>query len=305
MIESVAFVKFSGSGNDFICIDARDGHLADVLDSPRAGRMAASLCRRGRSVGADGVIFATHPEIEGVSDIAARFFEPDGSEAELCGNGTACFVYWVAANGWAGDGEIKILTPAGVVRGYRADGQYVRVCIPDPEQMQCGLSVEAAGRTWACDFVITGVPHAITYVDDVDAVDVARFGPALRRHECFAPRGANANFVQVLAVGSIAVRTFEFGVEAETLSCGTGSASAAILTTLREDWPAEYRQGRQPVLVRARSGDVLKVWFTADDGGAIRDVCLETTVRRVYAGRLDGDHLAAALAGPAGGEPAG
>jgi len=304
MIESVAFVKFSGSGNDFICIDARDGCLADVLDSPQAGRLAASLCRRGRSVGADGLIFAVTPEIEGVSDTAARFFEPDGSEAELCGNGTACFVFWVTDNGWVPDGEIKILTPAGVVRGYRADGQYVRVCIPDPEQMRRDLTVAAAGRAWTCDYVVMGVPHVITYVDDVDAVDVAHCGAALRRHERFAPRGANANFVQVLAVGSIAVRTFEFGVEAETLSCGTGSASAAILTALRADWPAEYRQGREPVRVHARGGDVLKVWFTVADAGAIRDVCLETAVRRVYAGQLDGDHLAAALA-PAGPATAG
>jgi len=295
MSESVEFTKLSGSGNDFICIDGRSGRLDAVLNDGRAGPFAALLCRRGRSVGADGMIFAVVPEIEGVADIGARFFEPDGSEAELCGNGTACFIYWAMVNGWVPRREVKVLTPAGVVRGHGADGQYVRVCIPDPEGVQTDLELEVKGERWRCDFVVAGVPHVITWVDHVERLDVRHWGDGFRRHERFAPRGANANFVEVLDTGRIAVRTFEFGVEDETLACGTGSAAAAILTALRFDWPRAYLDGEAPVEIVARSGEVLKVWFQAADDGRIADVCLETVVRCVFNGRLCPDLVARAL----------
>ena len=293
----IKFAKLSGSGNDFVCIDNRDGRFDELLadsDGPgrstsAAGAFAAALCRRGIAVGADGVIFATKPEIEGVSHVAARFFEPDGSETYLCGNGTACFIYWAVANGLVGEGEVKVLTPVGVVRGYPADGDYVRVCIPDPEDMQTDLELAAGGRTWKCDFAVTGVPHVITYVDAIDEVNVARDGKALRDHERFAPLGANANFVQVLGEGQIALRTFEYGIEAETLACGTGSSAAAIMTAQRLDWPKKYLSGEAPISVRANSGDVLKVWFTLNDDRSITDVCVETVVRYVFDAALHND----------------
>jgi len=296
MTESIDFAKLSGSGNDFICIDARDGRL-DALFESGAATFAAALCRRGRAVGADGLILAVRPEVEGFVDIGARFFEPDGSEAELCGNGTACFIHWVTTNAWVPAGEIKVLTPAGVVRGYPADGQYVRVCIPDPEHTAADIELTVGGRRWLCDFAVTGVPHVIAYVDDLDELEVAHWGPLIRRHPRFGPRGANANFVQVLGEGRIANRTFEFGVEAETLACGTGAAAAAIMTTLRERWPDPYLTGAEPVLVAARSGDTLKVWFTRNDDGTVTDVCLETIVRCVYQGRLCPEFFDQALSG--------
>jgi len=293
----IKFAKLSGGGNDFVCIDNRDGRFDALLadsDGPgravsAAGAFAAALCRRGIAVGADGVIFAVIPEIEGVAHLSARFFEPDGSETYLCGNGTGCFIYWAVANGLIGAGEVKVLTPAGVVRGYPAEGDYVRVCIPDPEDMQSDLELAAGGRTWQCDFAVTGVPHVIAYVDALDEIDVARYGKALRHHQRFGVLGANVDFVQVLGEGRIAVRTFEYGVEGETLACGTGSSAAAIMTALRLGWPEKYLTGRAPVSVRARSGDVLKVWFTLNDNGAITDVCVETIVRYVFDAVLHDD----------------
>ncbi|KPK80905.1 MAG: hypothetical protein AMJ81_11155 [Phycisphaerae bacterium SM23_33] len=295
MTEPIQFVKLSGSGNDFICIDNRTGGFDRLLPEGGAGRFAAVLCRRGLGIGADGLIFAVQPEIEGVSDIAARFFEPDGSEARLCGNGTACFLYWVTCNGWVPDGEVRILTPAGVVRGRNGKGQYVRVCIPDPQEMKTDLEVTVAGRALKCDFVVTGVPHVITYVDDVDRVDVGHLGPALRHHPRFQPAGANANFVQVLGEGHIALRTFEFGVEAETLACGTGSAAAAILTALRFKWPEKYTSGQEVVRIRTRGGHTLQVEFTVNEHGGIVDVCLHTVVHQVYSGAVSEDLAARAL----------
>ena len=274
MIADIDFIKLSGSGNDFLCIDNRDGRFDALVSSGGVGHFARTLCHRGMGIGADGIVFAESTDILPAVNIFSRFFEPDGSEAELCGNGAACFIYWVTNNGWTGDGEVHVLTAAGVVRGQRTDTRYVRVCLPLPEDMATDLELTVDGRNWNCDYLLVGVPHAVTYVPDVEDIEVSHWGRLLRHHERFAPRGANVNFVQVIGEGEIAVRTFEFGVEAETLACGTGSAAAAILTARRFNWPRKYLTEAEPVRIRARSGDVLKVWFTLQDDGTFTDVCL-------------------------------
>ena len=287
MSAAIEFVKLSGSGNDFICIDNRDGRFDELLSSGRVRHFARTLCHRGLGIGADGIVFAESTDMLPELNIFARFFEPDGSQAELCGNGAACFIYWVTAGGWIGDGEVHVLTAAGIIRGQRTDTRYVRVCIPLPEDMATNLEVAVEGRNWNCDYLVIGVPHAITYVPNVESLEVAHWGRLLRHHERFAPRGANVNFVQVIGEGEIAVRTFEFGVEAETLACGTGSAAAAILSATRFGWPKKYFASEEPVRIRARSGDVLKVWFTRQDDGTFTDLCLETVVRGVCSGSID------------------
>ena len=290
--QPIEFAKLSGSGNDFVCIDNRDGRFDALLAEPeRIGHFAKLLCRRSIGVGADGVIFCVRPEIDEVADVGARFFEADGSEAGLCGNGTACFTRWAFDGGFVADSSLRILTPAGVVLAERGEGPYIVVCIPSPEDVRSDLRVCVDGFPLSCDYVVTGVPHLVTYVDDVERVDMARLGPALRYHERFQPGGVNANFVQVLGTGELAVRTWEFGVEGETLACGTGSASAAILAAIRFDWPGEYRSHDAPVLVRARSGDVLRVLFRQHADGRVDDVCLETVVRSLYRGTIS-DELA-------------
>lgn len=298
MNKPIEFAKLSGSGNDFVCIDNRDGRfdalLADGRESEHFSRL---LCRRSMGIGADGVIFACKPEIEEVADVGARFFEADGSEAALCGNGTACFTRWAFDGQFVMDSSIRILTPAGVVRAERCEGAYILVCIPDPEDMRRGLSVGVGGFPMLCDYVVTGVPHLATYVEDVEDIDMARLGPALRYHRQFQPEGVNANFVQVIGEGEMAVRTWEFGVEGETLACGTGSAAAAILTALRNDWPREYLSHEKPIIVHARSGDLLRVYFTRQDDGTITDVCLETVVRPLYQGTISPELADGALNG--------
>lgn len=287
MIPIIEIAKLSGSGNDFICIDNRAGLLEEVLSSPRrVGHFARTLCRRGLSVGADGVIFAIQPEIEGVADVGARFFEPDGSEAELCGNGAACFARWTIDNQWVHDSQARFLTTAGVVIGRKSDDPYYRVCIPLPENIQRNIELDVEGSRWMCDFAVAGVPHLVVTVDDVQKVDIQRLGPAFRYHPRFGPRGVNVNFTQVLGDGRLAVRTWEFGVEGETLACGTGSTAAAILSALRFNWPREFLRNQRPVMVQARSGDVLRIYFTYNDDGSMDDVCLESVVRFVYQATL-------------------
>ena len=294
--QPIEFWKLSGSGNDFICIDNLEGRFDGLLGETRkSAHFARTLCRRGHGVGADGVIFATGPEIKEFADIAARFFEADGSECELCGNGTGCFTHFVIAAGFIPDREVKILTPAGVVLARNIEDDYVRVCIPSPESRRTGLRINAGGRVFSCDYSVVGVPHLISYVDDIELVDVDRWGYALRHHHDFRPRGVNVNFVQVLREGEIAVRTFEFGAEAETLACGTGSSVSAIETALRFGWDGVFSAGREPVIVHVRSGDLLRVYFTLRDDGEVIDTCLETVVHMVFRGRLHRDFAAEAL----------
>jgi len=298
--EPIPFWKLSASGNDFICIDNRDGRFDALLATPaKVGHFARTLCQRGHGVGADGVIFACRSEVGEQADLGARFIEADGSECELCGNGTGCFTHYVISSGLVPDREIKILTPVGVVLGQHANGRYVRVCIPSPEDTRCDLSLAVEEETFDCDYTVVGIPHLVTYVEDIAAVDVARWGRSLRHHPTFQPRGVNVNFVQVLAAGEIAIRTYEYGVEAETLSCGTGSSAAAILATLRFDWPADIRRGDRPVLVHAKGGDVLRVFLAVGDDERVEDVCLETVVRRTLHGSLHPYFAAEALNPPA------
>jgi diaminopimelate epimerase len=295
MGEAIAFWKLTAAGNDFVCFDNRDGRFDRLIaDPPAAGHFARTICRRGHGIGADGVIFASLPGGAGGADIGAAVFEADGSPCELCGNGTACLTRFVIAVHLMPDRKLRIFTPAGEVEGHRTTGDYVRVCIPAPTDLRKDLMLEVEGRRVTCDFVITGIPHVVTYVDDIAAADVGGLGFALRHHEAFQPRGANANFVQVLGEGEIAVRTFEFGVEGETLACGTGSSASAILAALRFGWNGAIRSRRQPVVVHSHSGEILRVYFRVD-GDTASDVCLETPVRRVMHGRLSDDFAAEAL----------
>jgi len=290
MTPTITFSKLSGSGNDFLCIDNRDGLYDAMLADPEwIGHFSRTLCRRALGVGADGIVFALtpDPDVNGFADIGARFMEADGTETYLCGNGTACFVRWAVEKGLVGEGEARILTSAGVVRGRVLDDGYVRVCIPLPTDKRTGLQLDVGDKTLTCDYVMTGIEHVVTYVDDIAKADVASLGPLLRNHAAFPqPRGVNANFVQVLGEGEIAIRTYEYGVEAETLACGTGSAAAAILSADRFGWGDEYSTGDKPIRVHAPSGDVLRVLFELDAEGLINDLCLDTVVRCTYAGSV-------------------
>ena len=300
MYRTIEFSKLSASGNDFVCIDNRDGRFDDILGLPEhTAHFARTLCHRGTGIGADGLVFAMRPEIAGVAEVAARYLEADGTETALCGNGTACFLRWAVVRKIVSDGDVRILASAGVVVSRDLDDGYVRVCIPLPEDIERDLELDVDGQKVRCDHIVTGIEHVVVFVDDITRADVARLGPALRHHEHFPqPRGVNVNFVQMLGEGEIALRTYEYGVESETLACGTGSAAAAVLSVGRFGWPANYAFGDKPVLVRARGGDVLRVCITADDDGTVTDLCLETLVRRSYSGEVSPDLAQLALGPP-------
>jgi len=290
----IHFTKLTSAGNDFVLLDNTKGVFDDLIASDLLPEFVCRICKRGLAVGADGVIFACQLGGVGGVDIVARFLEPDGSEAQLCGNGTACFTYWAVSSGLVPGPELRLLTAAGTAKGTfdTEDRGRVEVCVPNPRDLAMGIEVDINGKTWQLDYLHNGVPHVIAFVDQLDTLDVAHLGSVIRHHPRFQPQGVNANFVEVLDVGHIAIRTFEFGVEAETLACGTGSAAAAIISCLRFDWPQAYRLAEKSTVVNVRSGEHLHICFICETGDRITDVCLDTRARAIYDAELRPEFMA-------------
>jgi diaminopimelate epimerase len=282
-MKNLHFYKIHAGGNDFICIDNLSGKLNDFITSPSFSEFLIKICQRGLGVGGDGLIIAEQAT-DSLADIQARFFEPDGSEVELCGNGTACFVYWVFHKKLVSHQEIAIQTRAGINNGRLKEDGFCSVCVPDPSRFKQDICIVIDNTILYSDFIQTGTGHAVGFVENVSRVDVANTGAHIRHHASYG-QTVNANFTEILCEGHIKVRTFEFGVEAETLACGTGSASAAMLTAVRYQWDYDYLHGIKPVLVDVKGGETLKIWFNYDSKqNRFFDVCLETIPKPVYEG---------------------
>jgi diaminopimelate epimerase len=182
----------------------------------------------------------------------------------MCGNGARCFARYARRLG-ASNAEMSFETLAGIIRAS-FPGDLVCITMSDPNSFRAPFDLVINGRTLNVHFLNTGVPHAVVFAENIAAIDVVKDGAALRHHPAFAPRGTNGNFVQVLAPQSIAIRTYERGVEAETLACGTGVCAAALVHSLRGG-------SAPPIKVKVRGGDTLEVGFEAA-GESFRDVTL-------------------------------
>lgn len=253
----ISFAKLHGNGNDFIVIDE---YQKVVIPDEMKGQFAACYCDRRFGIGADGVIFISKPE---KNDLRMRLFQPDESEAEMCGNGIRCLVKFAFDAGYVKE-TCTVATLAGeisVSMGYKDEDFLATITMTTPQFEKKDIPATGSGeyKEHIGDYdvyaVNTGVPHAVIMVDAVDAIDVAAVAPAIRRHPTF-PKGANVNFVEKNAENSIRIRTFERGVEDETLSCGTGAtASAAVahkLGLVGETVEVETRGG--PLTVYLKDG---------------------------------------------------
>ena len=265
---AVRFWKLEGAGNDFLGLDGRAG------DFKLKRQQIADLCDRRRGVGADGVLVVEKPKVRG-ADFRMRYYNSDGGEAEMCGNGARCFALLARAVSGRKGNVLRIQTQAGLVT-LQIRGQEVQVSMTEPTKLRLGRKLVVAGRKLAVDFLNTGVPHAVLFVRSVRSIDVAKQGRAIRYHSAFAPSGTNVNFVEIGRGNRIHVRTYERGVEGETLACGTGVVASSILSNLR-------RGLRSPILVTTRGGDHLRVGFSMVNGQA-RKVTLQGLARIVYTG---------------------
>ncbi len=268
---TLRFTKMNGAGNDFVLLDNRAGTLRLT-----AGQIAR-LCDRHRGVGADGVLFL-EPAANGAQH-RMRYHNADGGEAEMCGNGARCFTRF-ARRSAGGAGEVSFETQAGVIRAELIEGERVRLRMTDPTDHRPGRRLAAEDGEWTVHHLNTGVPHACVFVDDLKAVPVVPLGRALRRHAEFQPAGANANFIRVLGPQEIAIRTYERGVEDETLACGTGVTASALIH-------AALSSAASPVAVRVRGGDTLEVGFRRTSDGRFTDVTLAGPADFVFEGEIE------------------
>lgn len=263
------FWKMHGAQNDFVLFDNRCGGFP-VADRAFIVHLAARHC----GIGAEGIILI---ERSASADFRMRFFNPDGGEAEMCGNGARCVARLAFELGAAGE-QMTIETRAGQLAAQvLASG--VRLGMTAPSAWQLDGMLELAGQPLAYSFVNTGVPHAVLRTGNLSEVDVLQTGAALRHHREFAPAGTNVNFMQVLPGGELQVRTYERGVEAETPACGTG-ATACGLVAARHGWTT------LPVRVQVAGGDVLTVDGRLTADGA-ESVTLSGPAEHVFEGTIE------------------
>lgn len=265
----LAFTKLTGAGNDFVALDARNGELGDI----DRGGLARFLCDRHFGIGADGIIILAPST---VADVQMQYYNADGSAGGMCGNGGRCTAVFARSVGCEGD-ALKIEALGFVYRAeFTTHG--VRLHMKDPSGIFRGIRVQTPEGALTVHAINTGSPHIVQFVTDLKTVGVESTGRMLREHARFAPEGTNVNFVETLDTSVIAMRTYERGVEAETLACGTGSVASAVLAHL------EYGL-RPPIRVRTWGGDLLRVDFTAT-GLRITDVVLEGPAVIVFSGKV-------------------
>jgi diaminopimelate epimerase len=244
LMPKLHFTKMNGAGNDFVMLDNRAGDLR------LSAKQIEQLCDRHRGVGADGVLMI-EPATNG-ADFRMRYYNADGGEAEMCGNGARCFARF--ANRTAGPLErVSFETPAGVIAAA-LQGENVTLQMSEPRDLELNVPVAIQNEALVCHYVDSGVPHVVVPVEDISKVNVREFGCALRHHEHFLPRGANANFMETRGPNSIAIRTYERGVEDETLACGTGVVASALIF-------AATQNAAGPIRVLVRGGDEMEVGF--------------------------------------------
>jgi len=268
-MDSLPFVKMSGAGNDFVVIDNRAGQHA--LDTAQI----AHLCDRHRGIGADGLL-AVEPAADATADFRMRYYNADGGEAEMCGNGARCFARFVQSMPRASADKVRFLTPAGLILGEYV-GADVRVNLTAPTEIKLRQRADFGWGEIEYHFMNTGVPHVVLVVPDIEKIDLVTQGRTIRRSSLFA-RGTNVNFVQVADAKNLIVRTYERGVEDETLACGTGVTASALLVHRVEGLAL-------PLRVKVRGGDVLTV-HAQSGGDGFRDVTLTGPAIETFSGEI-------------------
>jgi len=266
---AIRFTKMSGSGNDFIIIDNR----VPVIRNEEKRDLVRKICQRRTSIGADGVIFVENSD---TADFKWDFYNDDGSSAEMCGNGGRCVARYAFENKIAPQ-DLSFETLAGIITA-EVRGVNVKIKLTPPHDYRADVEVNMDGDTLTVDSINTGVPHAILYSDNIEGIDIVRLGRGIRHHETFAPRGTNVDFVQKKDDHTLRIRTYERGVEGETLACGTGVV-ASVLTSVRRN------HVQAPVSVETKGGDILKVHFEMKNG-SFGDVYLEGPARKSFEGTL-------------------
>jgi len=278
-MRKLKFTKMVASGNDFVVLNYE---LPACRQAGELRNLSMQLCNRKYGVGADGMLLLSKSRN---ADVKMRIFNADGSEAEMCGNGARCVALFVVGNPvgrLSGLKDISIETKAGIIRA-EINKDNIKIKLTDPKDIR-KVSYRMAGRTYKADFINTGVPHTVVFVGDIDLIDVVGLGRQIRYNKAFVPEGTNVDFVDFnindfnINKDFIEVRTYERGVEGETLACGTGSVAVALIASRL--LPIS-RYGK--IKVKTKSGEILKVYFERELD-KFHDVWLEGKASVVYKG---------------------
>ncbi|HVS32865.1 MAG TPA: diaminopimelate epimerase [Thermoanaerobaculia bacterium] len=271
--DPITFTKMAGGGNDFVVIDDRAGRIVD------AAGLTRRICTRALSVGADGLILV---EGSARASFRMRYYNADGSLGEFCGNGTRCAARFAVVSEIAAR-TMTIETDAGIVNA-EVEGGAVTISLPPPHSFRAERSLSIDGQTVRGSSIVVGVPHYVVFLEgDLWEQKIESLGRAIRMHGEMQPAGTNVNFVVVRGANAIEVRTYERGVEAETLSCGSGVVASVAVSTL-------FNKVRPPVSVLTRSGITLEVSLTKHDG-ELREVRLKGDARLIYRAALTAETI--------------
>lgn len=268
-MKTLSFSKMVGAGNDFILVDNRSGVLKTKLKE-----LANKLCQRQLSIGADGLILVEKCKI---ATVKMRIFNPDGSEAEMCGNGVRCLAKFSYDSKIVKKTKFTVETISGII-DITLKGDVVKAKLVDPKGLNRGIQLSLDDQIQKLSFINTGVPHAVQIVNSLKNVDVQTLGREIRYHDYFAPKGTNVNFVQIDGLNRISIRTYERGVEAETLACGTGSTAGALIAALTN-------HSKSPIEVKTKSGEILKIHFSRTNE-QFYNVYLEGKIKKSFEGRI-------------------
>lgn len=266
----ISFSKLSGSGNDFILIDNRSGTFSQT-----AGELAKRICARRYSVGADGLILVQNSER---ASIRVRYFNPDGSEFDTCGNGGRCAVRFAYLSGIC-DSKITVETNIGILEA-EVVGDSVKLRFVGPGEVRLNQKLTVDGTEISGDYVKLGDPHFVVSPREFPTTSIVPLARKIRNHETFAPAGANVHFIHIVSRQKLRIRTYEKGVEDETLACGSGCISASITTFLQ-------KQTDPPITFEPYSGIPVKVHFQT--GRDFQDLYLEGDARLIYRGELSSE----------------
>ena len=280
---TISFARMHGCGNDFVVLDDRAGRLY-----PQRAALARAICHRRTGLGGDGLLLigrAPSPSSSegGSADFAMTYVNADGNEGEMCGNGARCVVRRAAELGIVRD-RAAFATPAGLIRATLT-GARVTLGMTEPADERDPVTLEIDGRAFELFYIDTGVPHVVAFVDDLDSLDVEGIGRQIRHHPEFGPRGVNANFAKPAGPSRLRARTYERGVEAETLACGTGAVAIGLVA---------FRRGlaQSPVIILPPGGELV-IGFRTDAEGRFHDVTLSGPTEEIATGEIDDSWLAA------------
>jgi len=264
----IKFTKMVAAGNDFVIVRA--------LNVPTSAlkNLALKICERKYGIGADGLLTVEKSKI---ADVRMRIFNADGSEAEMCGNGARCVALYISHQSSVISHQLKIESRAGIIDA-RISNNRVGIKLTSPKLIKPDIPIRINNRTLKVNFINTGVPHCVVFVEGLDQIDVFSLGRQIRYHRRFAPAGTNVNFVEAVAKAPLKIRTYERGVEDETLACGTGSVASALIYSLKLSL-----LGPQRINLLTKSKELLKVYFNKSLA-SFQDIWLEGNVKMVYKG---------------------